>query len=71
MLQEADYINNTIILAFPYSQCLHLMHSEVACVLVSLGTQVPPQIILGPNYLPDYNSLSYDYGLPRKTVLIQ
>ena len=39
------------------------MTSEVAWVLVSSGTQVQPQIILDPDYLPDYLSVSYDYGI--------
>ena len=39
------------------------MNSEVAWVLVSWGTQVQPQIILDPDYLPDYLSVSYDYDL--------
>ena len=30
------------------------MHSEVAWVQLSPGTQVQPQIMLEPNYLPDY-----------------
>ena len=38
------------------------MYAEVAEVLVSLGTQVPPQVILDPDYLPDYLCVSYDYG---------
>ena len=37
------------------------MNSEVAWVQVSSGTQVQPQIILDPDYLPDYVSVSYDY----------
>ena len=45
---------------FP-AQCLHLMYAEVAWVLVSSRTQVQPQIILDPDYLPDYPSVSYDY----------
>ena len=32
-------------------------------VLVSLGTKVQPQIILEPDYLPDYLLISYDYVL--------
>ena len=39
------------------------MYAEVVWVLVSLGTQVHPQIIVDPDYLPDYLSVSYDYGL--------
>ena len=53
MLQEAGHINNTVvltILTFLHIQCLHLMYDEVAWVLVSLGTQVQPQIIPDPDY---------------------
>ena len=49
---------NTLVLTimtFQHIQCLHLMYaSEVAWVLVSLGTQVQPQIILNPDYLCDF-----------------
>ena len=41
------------------------MYAEVAWVLISLGTQVQPQIILDPDYLPDYLSVSYDYGVTQ------
>ena len=51
------------ILTFWHIQCLHLMYAEVAWVLISLGTQVQPQVILDPNYLPDYLSVSYDCDL--------
>ena len=61
MLQEAGQIKNTIALFFQDIQCLHLMNSEVVWVLISSGTQVQPQIILDPDYLPDYLSVSYDY----------
>ena len=66
MLQEASHIaiKNTVaftILTFRHIQCLHLMYAEVAWELVSSGTQVQPQIILNPDYLPDYLSVSYDY----------
>ena len=37
--------------------------AEVAWVLLSSGTQVQPQIILDPDYLPDYLPVSYDYGI--------
>ena len=37
------------------------MKSEVAWVLISSGTQGQPQIILDPDYLLDYLSVSYDY----------
>ena len=62
MLQEAGHIKNTVVLIFRDIQCLHLMNSEVAWVLVSSGTQIQPQIILDPDDLPDYLSDSYDYG---------
>ena len=61
MLLEGDHIKNTVVLIFPHIHCLHLMNSDVAWVLVSSGTQVQPQIILDPDYLPDYISVSYDY----------
>ena len=51
------------ILTFQHVQCLHLMHVEVVWVLVSLGTQVQRQIILDPDYLPDYLFVYYDYAL--------
>ena len=58
-------VNNTVvltILTFQQIQCLHLMYADVAWALVSSGTQVQPQIIHDPGYLPDYLSVSYDYG---------
>ena len=45
------------------------MFIEVVWVLVSSGTQVQPQIILDPDYLPDYLSVSYDYGWTYKLHL--
>ena len=54
-------IKNGVVLIFWCIQCLYLMYSEVAWVLVSLGTQVQPQIIL-------YLSVSYDYGKTHKIV---
>ena len=41
------------------------MYAEVAWVQVSLGTQGHPQIVLDPDYLPDYLSVSYDYGVDK------
>ena len=38
------------------------MYAEVAWVLVFSGIQVQPQVILDPDYLPDYLSVSYDYA---------
>ena len=35
---------------FPHIHCLHLMHSDVSWVLVFLGTQVWPQIMLDQDY---------------------
>ena len=39
------------------------MYAKVAWVLVSLGTKVQPQIIIDPDYLLDYPSVSYDFVL--------
>ena len=39
------------------------MYSKVAWVLLSSGTQVQPQVIIEPAYLPNYLSVSYGYGL--------
>ena len=61
MLQEAGHIKNTVVLIIRHIQCLHLMKSEVAWVLVSSGSQVQPQIILDSDYLPVYLSVSYDH----------
>ena len=52
-----------------YFQCLHLLYSEVAWVLVSSGTQVQLQAILEPDYLPGYLSVSYDYVVTYTTVI--
>ena len=46
------------------------MYAEVAWVLVSLETQVQPQIILDPDYLPDYLSVCYDYDYSEKYSVI-
>ena len=62
MLQEAGHIKNTVAFIFPHTHCLHLMYSEVAWVLVFLGTQVHPQLILDPDYLPDYPFAFYEYA---------
>ena len=61
MLQEAGHIKNIVVLIFQHIQCLHLINSEVAWVLVSSRTQVQSQIILDPDYYPEYLSVSYDY----------
>ena len=52
--------NYTVVLIVRHIQCLHLMNSEVAWVLVSSGTQVQPQMVLDLHYLRDYLSASYD-----------
>ena len=62
MLQEAGH-KNTVVLIFRHIQCLHLIDSEVAWVLLFLRTQVQPQIILDPDYLPDYLSVFYGYEI--------
>ena len=38
------------------------MYAKVAWVLESSGTPVQSQIIVDPDYLPDYLSVSFDYG---------
>ena len=43
------------------------MYAEVVWVLVSLETQVQPQIILDPDYLPDYLFVSDDYEVTMIT----
>ena len=63
MFQETVHIKNTVALIFRHIQCLHLMNSEVAWLLVSSETQVQPQIILDPDYLPDYLSVYYEYDI--------
>ena len=63
-------IKNTVvltILTFQHIQYLHLMYAEVVWVLVSLGTQVQPQIILDPDYLLDYLFVSDDYEITMIT----
>ena len=61
-------MKNTVvltILTFQRIQCLHLMYTEVAWVLVSSGTQVQPQMILDPDY--DYLFVSGDYEITMIT----
>ena len=53
---QADH-KNTVVLIFRHIQCLHLTYAKAAWVLVSSGTQVQPQILLDPDYLPDYLSV--------------
>ena len=62
MLQKAVYIKNTVVLIFQHIHYLHLMSSELAWVLVSSETQLQLQIMLALECLPDYLSVSYDYG---------
>ena len=66
VLQEPGHIKNANVLIFEHIECLHLMYSEVAWILVFSGTQVQPQIILDPDHLPDY---SYDYVLFKSFFL--
>ena len=47
------------------------MHAEVAWVLVSSETQVQPQVILNPDYLLYYLSVSYDYGWFKFYLIMQ
>ena len=53
-----SHVKNTLvltILTFRHIHRLHLMYAGVAWALVSSGTQVQLQVILDPDYLPDYN----------------
>ena len=68
VVQEAGHIKNTVVLIFRHIQWLHLMYSELAWVLVSSEIQVQPQLILVPDYLPDYLSFLCDYE-PRNRKL--
>ena len=64
MLQEADHIKNIVVFIF------RQMNSEVDWVLVSSEIQVLPQIILDPDYLPDYLSNSYNYEQVQPRFLL-
>ena len=58
-----SHIKNTVvlpILIFRHTQWLHLMYVEISWVLVSSRNQVHAQVILDPDYLPGYLSVSYD-----------
>ena len=59
MLQEGYHEKEYSCFDFP----AHSMFTfdVLAWALVSSGTQVWPQIILDPDYLPDYLSVSYGY----------
>ena len=70
MLQEAGHIKSRVVLIFRHVQCLHLMKSEVAWILLSSETQVPGQIIFDPDYLSDYLSVPYDYCQDDKCFYI-
>ena len=62
------HVKNTVVLTiliFRHIQCLHLMYGEVAWILVSSETQVQLQVIRDPDYLPDYLSVCYDYGITK------
>ena len=68
MLQENGHRKSTNLLVFWHIQCLHLIYAEVAWVLVSSRTQGQLQTTLDPDYLPDYLSVSCDYGKIQKGV---
>ena len=68
MLQEVGHMKNTVFLILRHTQCLHLIYSEVAWILISSGTQVQPQIILDLGYPPDYLSVSYDFAETHPTL---
>ena len=47
-----------------------MMYAEAPWVLVSSETQVQSQVILDPEYLPDYLSGSYDYGFINLLIFL-
>ena len=68
-----SHVKNTVILNILTSRhikCLHLMYAEVAWVIVSSGFQVQLQVILDPDNLSDYLSVSYDYDILNQFVHI-
>ena len=72
VLQKTGHIKNIVVLISRGIQCLYLMYCSVAWVLSSSGTRVQPQIILDPDYIPDYlmTMVFYDHGkiyLHKKT----
>ena len=67
MFQEAGHIKNAVVLTIRHIQYLYLMYSDVAWALLSLGTQVQPQIILDPDYLHDYPSVLMCHISPNET----
>ena len=60
-------MKNIVRLIFQHIQYLHLVNSEAAWVLVYLRTPVRPQLILNPDYLSDYLSVSYAIGSNKST----
>ena len=47
------------------------MYTEVTwALLASSGTQVQPQEIIDPDYLPDYLSVFYDYDFIKETKFV-
>ena len=64
MLQKASHIWRILLfwlLWLSDTFNVYNVYAEVDWTLVSLGTQVQPQVIFDSDYLPDYISISYDY----------
>lgn len=59
VLQEAAHIKNKVDLISPHIQCLHLIYSGESWLLVCLGTQVWPHIILDPDYVPEHGEREF------------
>ena len=59
VLQEADHTKNNDVLVFKNIKLEHLMYSKVAWAQVPSRIQVQRQIILDPEHLPGYLSISY------------
>ena len=53
-------MKNKVVLIIRHFHCLYLMYFEVVWVLVSSGNQVQQRIILDPDHISDYITISYD-----------
>ena len=65
VLQEAGLIKNTVVLIFQHIQCLHVMYSELAWVLVSGNSSSAANNTCSrlPSRLSSsLSSVSYDYA---------
>ena len=66
MFQEAGHVKNTFVFV-AYSMFIFDVWRYPG-YLMSTGIQVQPQIVLDPDCLLDYLSISYDYGIREKKL---